>query len=603
MKKIDHSVDVLVVGAGAAGLKAALTLLEQRRDFKVSIAVKGRLGRCGTTANAVSDRMAFHATMSYTSPIGKDNWRYHADDIFKIGRYSSDLPLAEILARWSAEAVGYLMYTGVPFAKDRDGRLLQFLTDGSVYPRACYTGPLTAIDIERCLLKGVRGYNPEICEGCMIEDILLDKRGRVCGAVGIDRGNNIHVFHSRFIVLATGGAGGIFENNCYPSGMTGDGYALALRCGAELVNMEFIQFGLCSRKMKIACSGSLMRAVPRFTDSKGKEVLKDVYKKPSDIFRVTFRKGASWPVSYEEESRIMDIIACKKGRLYLDYTRNPGGWFSKNIPEDIKVWYEEKGVRLKGTLPYIRLRSINPEIYGMFLKRGIDLSMEKVEVFEAAQHFQGGVKIDEWGETSVSGLFACGECAGGQHGANRPGGNSLLDTQVFGKRTALKILDRVKKTGAVSGISCGLKNYAWNFPEEELKGILKKVRKDMSRHVSVIREEKKLEELYREFLSYREYFSPRLFSHRGRSPDEGERGVRRQDKGGKGVKFYLEVMNSLLTALAVIKGCLGRKESRGPHLLWERGKPLPSDKRLDYHYVTIQMQAGEIKTLLHTVKH
>ena len=228
MKRTNHHVDVFVVGAGAAGLKAALTLLEHNESLKVGIVVKGRLGKCGTTANAVSDRMAFHSTLSYTPPAGKKNWRYHADDIFKIGRYVSDRPLAEILAKESEEAVRYLDEAGVPFVRERDGRLHQFVTDGSVYPRACYTGPFTAIDIEKALLKKLAMHRPDIYEGCVIADILIDRKGRVCGAVAVDGGKNLHLFHCRFVVLATGGAGSIFEDNCYPAGMTGDGYALSL---------------------------------------------------------------------------------------------------------------------------------------------------------------------------------------------------------------------------------------------------------------------------------------------------------------------------------------------------------------------------------------
>lgn len=575
--------DVLVAGTGGAGLKTAVSLLENEPGIKVALVSKGAAGRCGTTANAVSDRMAFHATMPYTPPAReKDNWMYHAEDIFEIGRKVSDWPLAEILAKESAEAVCYLESIGVPFAKDSMGKLSQFLTDGSIYPRACFTGPYTASDMEKALLKRLKAFAFKAYEGFMLADVVLDAKGRVAGAVCVGKDNNSVFFRTGFVVAATGGAGGIFQNNCFPSGMTGDGYGAALRCGAELVNMEFIQFGLCSKKLKVACSGSFMRAVPKIVDEKGEEVLARVYKKPEDIFRVTFRKGASWPVSFEEESKVLDVLAYRKGRLFLDYTRNPSGWEKKNIGGDIRKWYAEKGIEPAGKYPYQRLMAINPEIYGHFFKRGIDVSKAKVEVFSAAQHFQGGIKIDENGESTVKGLFACGEAAGGQHGANRPGGSALLDTQVFGRRAAAEILRRLKKERLPLNIKNAdgiLKNYSGDMREEELKGIFRRIKRDCSLRLSVIREEQYLEAIQKSFSE-----------------------IQKTVKPAKNLRLYLEVYNALLTALAVLKSCRKRKESRGPHLFWEGDTPVPFDKYFDGKYIVVKMQGGQLKTSLRKVQ-
>ncbi|HNS31509.1 MAG TPA: FAD-binding protein [bacterium] len=583
MKTKVHNCDVLVVGAGAAGLKTAVTLLESLPGIRVALVVKGRIGKCGTTANAVSDRMAFHATMPYTLPASKDNWRFHSRDIFKIGRFVSDLPLAEILAKESEDAVSYLEGTGVPFAKDEKGRLVQFLTDGSVYPRACYTGPYTAWDMEKHLLKRLEKYRFTLFETCMIADIMKGREGKVKGAVCVDGSKILHFFNTGFVVLATGGAGSIFEDNCYPSGMTGDGYGAALRCGAELVNMEFIQFGLCSRKLKVACSGTLMRALPRIVDREGREVLRGIYENPSDVFNITFRKGASWPVSNEEESRILDIIAYRRGSMFLDYTENPSGWKGVNIPQDIRKWYREKGFELKSERPCDRLKFINPGIYGHFLKRGIDVSMEKVEIFSAAQHFQGGIKIDGNSESSVTGLFACGEAAGGQHGANRPGGNALLDTQVFGKRAALEIVRRIKsgkKEAGRAGMKMDFsKKYAGDFPETGLKDILKEVKKKMTIHASIQREEGGLSALKKELVEFLDNLRP-----------------------SSNLRLYFEVYNAVLTAISVVEGCRRRKESRGPHLLWQGEAIVPSESSYDYLYFVGKMEKGKMKSLRRKVK-
>ena len=142
-----HVCDVLVVGGGGAALRAAIEAYENLRDHDVILVTKGELGKSGCTALSCSDRMAFHATLPYTEPEGPDNWRYHADDIYRIGGYVSDGNLAEILAKNAGEAFQYLDSLGVPWAK-KGGRADQFVTDGSKYARACYKGPFTANHIE-----------------------------------------------------------------------------------------------------------------------------------------------------------------------------------------------------------------------------------------------------------------------------------------------------------------------------------------------------------------------------------------------------------------------------------------------------------------------
>lgn len=577
MKKF--KTDVLIVGSGASGLKAGITIKERNKDINVIIVSKGKAGKSGTTANAISDRMAFHATLEYTPPV-KNNWKYHADDIFKIGRYSSDYPLAEILARESEEALDYLDKIGVPFVK-KNGKFVQFLTDGSIYPRACYTGPFTAIDIEEKLFEKAKELKIIFFENCNIFEIIV-KNKKVKGAAGCNRNGEIFIFQTEFIILATGGGGSIYKDNCYPAKMTGDGYSLALKSGAELVNMEFIQIGTCIKKLKIACSGSFMRAIPKIVDKEGKEILFDKFR-AEKVFKIIFRKGASWPVSNEEETKIIDILNYRENGLFLDYTENSYFWGSKNVHKDILLWYKEKGVKnpIK-LLPWERFKLINPEMYKYLKKKGIDLSKEKIEIFEAVQHFQGGVKIGIWADTAIKGLFACGECAGGQHGANRPGGNALLDTQVFGKRCGVKISSLIqKKSKNKENIKIYKRDFKGKIPENDLKKIQKFIKESMSKYVSVERREKNLKKLFDEFTE----IYKKIKKEKGKNP-----------------WTYFETESMLLTSLAVIKSCLLRKESRGPHLMWENSKILPSDKKFDGKYVCVNLEIDKIKGKLKKVK-
>ncbi|MGE5254346.1 MAG: FAD-binding protein, partial [Planctomycetaceae bacterium] len=444
--------DVLIIGSGGAALRAAIEAQETFPEGRITLLTKGEMGKCGVTAIACSDRMAFHATLPYTEPGGPDNWKHHARDIYQIGGFVSDGDLAAILARESGEAFKFLDGLGVPFAKTGEGKADQFITDGSEYARACYTGPRTANHIEEALVRRVSSLDIRVVEHCMAWDLLLGE-GRVIGAIGVDTREGsepspggVMIFLSPAVILATGGAGEIFAVHVYPPGMTGDGYAMAYRAGAELVNMEFIQIGPASVKTQVNCSGSFMRANPRFVNEQGEEFLPRYF--PPDtpllvIHNLCFEKGSTWPVSREKKSHRIDVAVSKetsRGRkVFLDYSRNPSGFLFQDLEAR---WQERYKREIKGDgkgeernrSPLARLKEINPESVEWLRENGINLEAGALlEIAEAGQHFQGGVKIREKGNTTLRGLYAAGECAGGQHGANRPGGNALLDGQVIGK--------------------------------------------------------------------------------------------------------------------------------------------------------------------------
>jgi succinate dehydrogenase/fumarate reductase flavoprotein subunit len=578
--------DILVIGGGGAALRAAIAAHESAPGRHVVLVTKGKLGQSGVTATACSDRMAFHATLPSTEPGGPNAWRYHAEDIYRIGGCVSDADLAEVLAHHAAEAFDYLDWLGVPFTRRADGTVDQFVTDGSKYARACYTGPHTANHIHAALLGRFRELGLEAWEQTMVAELLPAVGGqRVAGALLVDeRSGGSMVVRARAVVLATGGAGAAFAVNVFPDDCTGDGYALAYRAGAQLVNLEFIQIGLSSVKTKLACSGSMMRALPRLVNNCDEEFLSHYFAPDtpmSQVYNVLFAKGASWPVSLEEPSHRIDIAVERERaagqRIFLDFSRNSDSLDWEALDPTILRWYREaKGVDFDEPAlrqsPLHRLEAINPQSVAWLQKRGIDLEAgERVEIAPAIQHFQGGVKIRIHGETTLSGLYAAGEVAGGQHGANRPGGNALLDCQVFGRiagesaaQTAAELvpLDESALVAAVSGLT-----EEGGSPAAEVRAHAQRIVADAA---GVVRTELGLQTGLKALAALRA---------EGLAADE------------HGLSYAVETRNILDVAELVMKAALHRDESRGPHLRFassDATEPIPRDDCRWQRYIVIQ---------------
>ncbi|MCD6520671.1 MAG: FAD-binding protein [Anaerolineae bacterium] len=586
---MSDSCDVLIVGGGGAALRAAIAAYEKAPQLRITLVTKGELGRSGVTATACSDRMAFHATLPTTPPGGPDAWRYHADDIYRIGGFVSDADLAEVLARNAASAFDYLDKLGVPWVRRPDGTVDQFVTDGSIYPRACYTGPYTANHIEEALLRQLRELPIQVIDHHMVAELLLDtSRKRVIGAALVsEKDSQITALAARAIVLATGGAGQVYAVNVYPADCTGDGYALAYRAGAELVNLEFIQIGLCSLATNLACSGSMMRAIPRLINDRGEEFLPKYLagKSHAEIYTILFAKGASWPVSYREPSHIIDLAVDaerRKGRrVYLDYSQDPTGLDLGALPERIRSWYAEKGVDLQDPAqagsPLARLLAINRPSVEWLAERGIDLTAgDKVEVAPAIQHFQGGIKIRTQAETTIQGLYAAGEAAGGQHGANRPGGNSLLDGQVFGRIAGESAVQWALAQRSPSPISDEQAQeavealfQAQGIPASEAR---ERIRQEMAMACGVHRTARGLQALCQMLSELEE---------RGLSQDVP-------------LPQAVEAVNILQVARLVATAALTRDESRGPHLRFpteDSLSPIPRDDERWCRYIVLRRGA------------
>lgn len=587
--------DVLVIGGGGAGLRAAIEA--EARGAKVLLLTKGNLGSSGVTAIACSDRMAFHVTLPETEPGGPDNWRYHADDIYVIGGYVSDYDLAETLARNSADAFTFLDSLGVPFVKKGD-KPDQFVTDGSKYARACYTGPRTANEIEAALLRRLRQTSVQVRENTMAAELIVEaEKQSVIGALCLDvESEELLAIAAPSIILATGGAGSAFKVNVYPEGMTGDGYSLAYRAGAELVNLEFIQIGLSSVKTNLACSGSLMRAVPRLVNEDGEEFLARYFPpaaRPLEIHSTVFHKGASWPVSQRDASRIIDIAVSREmtrgKKVFLDYQANPDGFEFAALPDDIRRRYEtEKKAPVtdeeRSASPLHRLREINPDSIAWLGEHGVDLEAgNAIEIAPAAQHFQGGVKINRDAETTVKNLYAAGECAGGQHGANRPGGNALMDCQVFGKIAGASAAQNAQRRSGeklsekrIEDCRRSVDKILKKDSAEAASRVRKGVRELLSSAAGVIR----TEEVLREALLQVEHLQ-----HTGVRVD------------ANGLAFALETRAMLDVAQMVMGAALHRPESRGPHLFFpsaDATEPLPIDEQHGRQYIVIARRDDKV---------
>ncbi len=578
MKIVDC--DVLVIGSGGAALRAAIAARESAPELSVLVATKGKPGKSGVTANSCSDRMAFHATLPYTEPGGADAWTYHADDIYRIGGKVSDKVLAEVLARQAANAFEYLDGLGVPFVK-KDGQADQFVTDGSEYARACYTGPRTANHIEQSLVKRVKELPISVLEYTMVLRLVHDGT-RLLGVIAADtRGKNpdlsLFIIRTPSVIIATGGGGMIYEHNVFPGGMTGDGFALAYEAGGELVNMEFIQIGIASTKTKFNCSGSMMRAVPRLVNSEGEEFLAQYFPagtSAAEIANTVFKKGATWPVSYEHKTHVIDIALYKEWRAgrktYLDFGRNPDGFkFEWLTAENQDRYRREMGIDLgneqREKTPLNRLKEINQPSIDWFNEYGIELEKgDLIEVAACAQHFQGGIKIDPKARTTLPGVWAAGEAAGGQHGANRPGGNALLDCQVFGRIAGENAAEyvrqwqrRAEKPAEVEREKILLEQLnsiraeqepaadRQLEPEQDPAAFRRSLQQLTEAYAGIVRTEAGL----REGLSKFEELKQIGFS-----------------RGAKEPAYFFENQSLLVTTEAVLRAALKRNESRGPHL-------------------------------------
>jgi succinate dehydrogenase / fumarate reductase flavoprotein subunit len=421
--------DVLVIGAGGAGLRAAIEA--SAAGVSVGLVCKSLLGK----AHTVMAEGGIAAALANVDD--RDNWKVHFADTMRGGQYVNNWRMAELHAKEAPDRVRELEAWGAVFDRTKDGRILQRNFGGHRYPRLAHVGDRTGLEMIRTLQDhGVHQGIDVHMERTILS--LLKDGDRVVGAFGYDRERGrFLIFRAKAIVLATGGIGRAYKITSNSWEYTGDGHSLGYHAGAELIDMEFIQFHPTGMVWPPSVRGILVTEGVRgeggiLTNKEGKrfmfEDIPDNYKtQTADSEEEGWRycqgdKNARRPPELLTRDHVARCIVreIKAGR------GSPHGGVFLDI-----AWIKKK---LSNGEDYIKRKL--PSMYHQFKQLAdIDITQEPMEVGPTTHYVMGGIRVDPDSQMSrVPGLFACGECAAGINGANRLGGNSLSDLLVFGKR-------------------------------------------------------------------------------------------------------------------------------------------------------------------------
>jgi fumarate reductase (CoM/CoB) subunit A len=418
--------DVLVVGGGAAGSRAAYEAKRAHPEMKIMMAVAGNFGTSGSTNLMASESLGINAPFNYMDD--GDNPEVYYQDMLQTGGGLGDPALCRIIADEACARIDELTGLGLKFDQ-KDGHPLQVKLSGCTKARSLTRGGSTGREIVRVLKAGMAKSGVEVMENIRILDLMKDDRGRVCGAFASLREEPVSIT-ARAVVLANGGAGRVFRHNVNPPTLEGDGWSMAYRAGARLVNMEFFQVGpaVFNAPIKFIIHSHMWRLLPRLTNVRGEEFLAGYCPSGVDPAEVLKLKAMSYPFSVRSAAMYLDLAIFKE---VMGGKGTPAGGIFFDVTHVGKE----------------TLLARAPITYETLKKAGIDLSREKIEVGLVVQNFNGGIRIDANGFTGVEGLYGAGEVTGGVHGADRPGGNNLIDTQVFGYRAGRAAAEAASRAG------------------------------------------------------------------------------------------------------------------------------------------------------------
>ncbi len=535
-------IDVLVIGSGAAGLRAAI---EARKNGVGKVVVVSK-GKKGVDGNSVIAKTGHSAPFGHSNRLDSPQVFYR--DTLKAGRYINDKKLVWVMARDACERILELEQMGVKFSK-RNDEFVQHGAGGHTYPRGCYCKRKKGIYLMNPLKREAERMGVKFIEDMFITSLIVED-GVCKGAIGLSKSSNkIFVFESKSVVLATGGAGQIYKFTDNVSGATGDGYCLAFKAGAELVDMEFVQF------------------FPTATLHPIRNIIV-----PPPVFRA----GAT--LLNSENERFMRKYSPKE---LEDTTRD---LLSRAIYKEVK---EGRGVK-KGVVLSLKnvneevIKDFTPVLYRYFSERKLNPQKHEIIVYPTTHFFMGGVQINEKCETGIKGLFAAGEVVGGVHGANRLPNNALTECQVFGAlagKQAAKYTETVEKYPSteeqVELIREKVKNSLKGTVET---GNIRKVLKEVSwSKIGIMRNKEGLEkalkilkELLDEVEEYRDEKPYRVF----------------------------ETENMVTTAVLIAFSALKREESRGAHYR----EDFPKERKKWLANIIIYQGKGETEPVLKVVK-
>jgi succinate dehydrogenase / fumarate reductase flavoprotein subunit len=421
--------DVLVIGAGGAGLRAAIEA--SAGGVSVGLVCKSLLGK----AHTVMAEGGIAAALANVDE--RDSWRVHFSDTMRGGQYVNNWRMAELHAREAPARVRELEAWGAVFDRTRDGRILQRNFGGHKYPRLAHVGDRTGLEMIRTLQDHGIHKGIDVCMECTVLRLLKDG-DRVTGALAYYRENGrFVVFRAKAVVLATGGIGRAYKITSNSWEYTGDGHTLAYDAGAELIDMEFVQFHPTGMIWPPSVRGILVTEGVRgeggvLTNSRGERFM---FNDIPDNYKNQTAKNAEEGWRYcqgdRDAQRPPELLTRDHvARCIMREVREGRGSPHGGVYLDIS-WVKEK---LPNAAEHIKRKL--PSMYHQFKELGnIDITREPMEVGPTTHYVMGGVRVDGDSQMSrVPGLFACGECAAGINGANRLGGNSLSDLLVFGKR-------------------------------------------------------------------------------------------------------------------------------------------------------------------------
>jgi succinate dehydrogenase / fumarate reductase flavoprotein subunit len=559
--------DVVVVGAGGSGLRAAIEA--RRQGKKTAIISKSLFGK----AHTVMAEGGCAASMGNVNP--KDNWQVHFRDTMRGGKFLNNWRMAELHAKEAPDRVWELEAWGALFDRTKDGKISQRNFGGHEYPRLAHVGDRTGLEIIRTLQQQVVAMqqadaaelgDPEamikvFAETTITELIVEDRAGhggRIAGAFGYFRDTGRFVlFEAPAVVLATGGIGKTYKVTSNSWEYTGDGHALALRAGAKLLNMEFVQLHPTGMVWPPSVRGLLVTESVRGDGGvlRNSENKRFMFNYVPDVFRAQYaeteEEADRWYTDPEHNRRPPELL--------------PRDEVARSINSEVKAGRGSPhgGVFLDVStrLPAEEILRKLPSMHHQFIELAdVDITKEPMEVGPTCHYVMGGVEVDpDTGAASIAGLFAVGEVSGGMHGSNRLGGNSLSDLLVFGRRAGLgaaEYTSALPSRPVVSDPALATATAKALAPLERAEGespyaIHSELQTIMNDLVGLIRRESEMKTALVE-----------IDKLRARAAEVCAPGGRAYNPGWH---LALDLRNMLVVAECVAQAALERQESRGGH--------------------------------------